>query len=117
MATTTYTTANADSVWVGLGAFDYADGKWYTYNMQYITTGPGFWLKGNNIEAGKKFIHEIDVCGVLRYDTTEVVVAPLAISNEQLAMNNYQLKVYPNPATDIINIDVSTALIGQKIIV
>jgi Secretion system C-terminal sorting domain len=112
---TTYTTANADSVWVGLDQFDYADGKWYNSNMQYITTGPGFWLKGGNIEAGKKFIHEIDVCGVLRYDTTEVVVAALAISNEQLAMNN--LRVYPNPTSDLINIDVSTTLIGQKIIV
>jgi Secretion system C-terminal sorting domain len=99
---TTYTTANADSVWVGLDAFDYADGKWYTSNMQYITTGPGFWLKGGSIEAGKKFIHEIDVCGVLRYDTTEVVVAPVAISNEQFAMNN--LKVWPNPATDAIQV-------------
>jgi Secretion system C-terminal sorting domain len=107
---TTYITANADSVWVGLDAFDYADGKWYTSNMQYITTGPGFWLKGGSIEAGKKFIHEIDVCGVLRYDTTEVVVAPVAISNEQFAMNN--LQVLPNPASDVI---VVSNVVGSKV--
>ncbi len=84
----TYSAFGADSTWVGLNKFDYADGKWYTGNMQYITTGPGFWLYGTNIENGKQYIHEIDICGVMKYDTTTIQIAPL--SNVQLAMCNYQ---------------------------
>jgi hypothetical protein len=93
-----------DSVWVGLDKFDYADGKWYNANMQYITTGPGFWVYPP-YEGGKKFIHEIDVCGVMRYDTTEMILAPL--SNQQLSINNAQLKVFPNPASNILTISVN----------
>jgi hypothetical protein len=93
-----------DSVWVGLDKFDYADGKWYNANMQYITTGPGFWVYPP-YEGGKKFIHEIDLCGVMRYDTTEMILAPL--SNQQLSINNAQLKVFPNPASNILTISVN----------
>ena len=108
----TYSAFGADSTWVGLNKFDYADGKWYTGNMQYITTGPGFWLYGTNIENGKQYIHEIDVCGVMKYDTTTIQIAPL--SNVQLSMNNLQLKVWPNPATNSINITCVSFLINQE---
>ena len=108
----TYSAFGADSTWVGLDTFDYADGKWYTGNMQYITTGPGFWLYGTNIENGKQYIHEIDVCGVMKYDTTTIQIAPL--SNVQLSMNNLQLKVWPNPATNSINITCVSFLINQE---
>jgi exosome complex RNA-binding protein Rrp4 len=36
------------------------------------------------------------------FDTVEVVKWPLAINNEQLAMNN--LTVYPNPAKDLVTV-------------
>jgi hypothetical protein len=108
----TYSAFGADSTWVGLNKFDYADGKWYTGNMQYITTGPGFWLYGKNIENGKQYIHEIDICGVMKYDTTTIQIAPL--SNVQLSMNNLQLKVWPNPATNVVTISVNT-LINQPV--
>jgi Secretion system C-terminal sorting domain len=96
-----------DSVWVGLDTFDYADGKWYTGNMQYITTGPGFWLKAP-YDGVKKFIHEIDVCGQLKYDTTELIEAPLI--SEQLIMNNAALKVFPNPASASVTVAINKVL-------
>jgi hypothetical protein len=86
-----YATAGDDSVWVGLDKFDYPDGKWFTATGTYITTGPGFWQKP--VEAGAKFIQEIDICGVKKYDTLEVVVTPLGIPT----LNKYGISLVPNP--------------------
>jgi hypothetical protein len=87
-------TAGDDSVWVGLDKFDYPDGKWYTLNGNYITTGPGFWQKP--VEAGVQYIHEIDICGVKKYDTLEVVVTPLNINN---SIVKNEISIIPNPNT------------------
>jgi hypothetical protein len=95
----TYYPPNADSVWVGLDKLDYADGKWYDVNMNYITTGPGFWYKGT-IEGGKQFIHEIDVCGSPRFDTTTLIEAPLSIATT----GSKNVVVYPNPASTQVTI-------------
>jgi hypothetical protein len=96
-----YTTLGADSVWVGLDPFDYQDGKWYDKNMNYITTGPGFWYKP--IEAsGAQFIQEVEVCGVLKYDTCTVYAYPAAVSST--APVRHALQIYPNPASQTITV-------------
>jgi Secretion system C-terminal sorting domain len=102
-----------DSVWVGLDWRDYADGKWYNATMQYIKTGQGFWYKPT--QAVTKFIQEIEVCGLLKYDTLTVYAYPLSVSSPPF--KRWVLEVYPNPSNDVINIDVSNALVGQKIFV
>jgi hypothetical protein len=91
----TYYSAAQDSVWVGLPKYDYSDGNWYTINKTYITTGPGFWLHAP-LENGKQFIHEIDVCGVMKYDTTTLIQAPMAINGHHKA--NFNINIYPNPS-------------------
>jgi hypothetical protein len=100
------------SVWVGLDWRDYSEGKWYTANMQYIQTGQGFWYKPT--QAVTSFIQSIDVCGALKYDTMTVYAYPL--SNVQFAMNpnRVQLKVWPNPATNCINIACLSLLNNQE---
>jgi hypothetical protein len=94
----TYYPAGADSIWVGLPNLDYADGKWYDINMNYLSTGPGFWLKGP-LEAGKQYIHAIDVCGTFIYDTTTLIQAPLGVQEYGGASAN-QFFIYPNPTTN-----------------
>jgi hypothetical protein len=108
------TCALGDSVWVGLHPLDYADGKWYTANMQYLQTSQGFWYKPT--QAVTKFIQSIDVCGALKYDTMTVYAYPL--SNVQFAMNpnRVQLKVFPNPATNVVTISVYN-LMNQPVII
>jgi hypothetical protein len=106
------TCAIGDSVWVGLDRFDYAEGKWYNTNMNYIKTGQGFWYKPT--QAVTSFIQSIDVCGTLKYDTMTVYAYPF--SNVQLAMNpnRVQLKVWPNPATNSINVTCLSFLNNQE---
>jgi Secretion system C-terminal sorting domain len=92
-----YAAPTADSAWIGLDVLDYADGSWYTANMQYITTAPGFWLQKSGMQAGTQFIHGIDVCGVTRYDTTTFYFAPLSIGASAVH-SNFDWVLYPNPA-------------------
>jgi Secretion system C-terminal sorting domain len=89
-----------DSVWVGLDWRDYADGKWYNATMQYIKTGQGFWYKPT--QAVTKFIQEIEVCGLLKYDTLTVYAYPLSVSSPPF--KRWALQVLPNPASDIIQV-------------
>jgi hypothetical protein len=106
-----YTTFGADSVWVGLDQYDYQDGKWYDINMNYLSTGPGFYLK--NMEGGgQQFIQEVEVCGVLKYDTCMVYAYPT--STAQIAPQRVQLRIYPNPATEQIFVE-STQAAQQRI--
>ncbi len=103
----TYYSALQDSVWVGLPKYDYSDGNWYTINKTYITTGPGFWLHAP-LENGKQFIHEIDVCGVMKYDTTTLIQAPMAINGHHKA--NFNVSIYPNPSAGKFTIDCLDAM-------
>jgi Secretion system C-terminal sorting domain len=97
-----------DSVWVGLDWRDYADGKWYNATMQYIKTGQGFWYKPT--QAVTKFIQEIEVCGLLKYDTLTLYAYPLSVSSPPF--ERWALQVLPNPASDIIQV---SNLIGDKV--
>jgi Secretion system C-terminal sorting domain len=92
-----YAAPTADSAWIGLDVLDYADGSWYTANMQYITTAPGFWLQKSGMQSGTQFIHGIDICGVTRYDTTTFYFAPLSIGASAV-QSNFDWVLYPNPA-------------------
>jgi hypothetical protein len=44
-----------------------------------------------------------DICGNIKYDT--VVVYASALGNVELEMLNEKLKIYPNPASDVLNIE------------
>jgi hypothetical protein len=93
----------ADSFWVGLDPLDYVEGgTWFTANGQFITNAPGFWIYKADIEAGTKYIHEIEVCGAKVRDTTTLYIAPVAIGNVQ---KQNTIHIYPNPATSKINIE------------
>jgi Secretion system C-terminal sorting domain len=89
-----------DTAIIGLPNCETPDAKWYTYNMVLIDSGSQ--IKVKPVANGTKYICGIDMCNTMVFDTVEVRWWPLAISNEQLAMNN--LKVYPNPATDAIQV-------------
>jgi hypothetical protein len=98
-----YVTAG-DSVWVGLDPLDIPDAQWHQSTIKAIPffTGPGFWYKP--IEgAGATFIQGVEVCGAMVYDTMQVHVVPL--SNYELGILNYELRVYPNPAKDVISVE------------
>jgi hypothetical protein len=103
-----------DSVWVGLNQFDYSEGVWYNSNMQIIDTSTGFWYKPE--AASTQFIQGVEVCGVMHYDTMTVYAYPL--SNVQLSMNpnRVQMKVFPNPANNIVTISVNN-LSNQPIVI
>jgi hypothetical protein len=98
-----YITAG-DSVWVGLNPLDIPDAQWHQNTIKTVPffTGPGFWYKP--IEgAGATFIQGVEVCGAMVYDTMQVHVVPL--SNYELGILNYELRVYPNPAKDVISVE------------
>jgi hypothetical protein len=91
----------ADTALIGLPNYETPDAKWYTYNMVLIDSGSQ--IKVKPVANGTKYICGIDMCNTMVFDTVEVVQWPLAISNEQLAMNN--LRVYPNPAKNELKIE------------
>ncbi len=99
-----------DSVYIGLPKYEVPDAVWYTYNMQPIDTASGIWVKPT--QAITQYIQAIDVCDKVAYDTVTVYAYPL--SNVQLTMNNLQLKVFPNPATNSINVTCLSFLNNQE---
>jgi hypothetical protein len=109
----TYGCAIGDTALIGLPNYETPDAKWFTYNMVLIDSGSQ--IKVKPLANGTKYICGIDMCNTMVFDTVEVRWWPLAIGNPRF--KPWVLEVYPNPASDLINIDVSTALIGQKIIV
>jgi Secretion system C-terminal sorting domain len=105
--------AFGDSVWVGLGKFDFTEGIWYNSAMQQVATGQGFWFTPTQPQA--TFIHKIDVCGAAVYDTMNVYGYPLAINN--VSAQSKELSVYPNPNNGSFTITVSPELIGKPLII
>jgi hypothetical protein len=103
-----YGCAIGDSALIGLPNYETPDAKWFTYNMVLIDSGSQ--IKVKPLANGTKYICGIDMCNTMVFDTVEVRWWPLAISNEQLAMNN--LKVWPNPATDAIQV---SNVMGDKV--
>jgi Secretion system C-terminal sorting domain len=103
-----YGCAIGDTAIIGLPNYETPDAKWYTYNMVLIDSGSQ--IKVVPPSNGTKYICGIDMCNTMVFDTVEVRWWPLAISNEQLAMNN--LKVYPNPATNVIQV---SNVVGDKV--
>ena len=94
-----------DSTLIGLPNYEVPDGQWFTYNMQPL--GSGSQIKVKNTQAITQYIQAVDVCNSVIYDTMTVYAYPL--SNVQLAMNpnRVQLKVWPNPATNVFTISVN----------
>jgi hypothetical protein len=107
----TFTTLG-DSVWVGLDKFDYFKGQWYNTADQKITTAAGFWFTPTST-APTSFIHEVEVCGVLKKDTCVVYVYPTGITDIQSA--NKDIKVWPNPSSGVFTVDINTKLIGTPL--
>jgi hypothetical protein len=99
-----------DSVYIGLPKYEVPDAVWYTINGVSIDTASGIWVMPT--EGITQYIQAIDVCDRVAYDTVTVYAYPL--SNVQLSMNNLQLKVWPNPATNSINITCVSFLINQE---
>jgi Secretion system C-terminal sorting domain len=97
--------AAGDSVWVGLDWRDYSDGIWYTSTMQPIDTMPGFWYKPELPVT--TFIQGVDICGVMKYDTMQVYIAPSSINTEA---KNKLLRIFPNPAKDVVYLEKLSAV-------
>jgi hypothetical protein len=91
----------ADTALIGLPNHETPDAKWYTYNMVLIDSGSQ--IKVLPPASGTKYICGIDVCNTMVFDTVTVVQWPLSIS--EFSIFNVELKVYPNPATNIIEVN------------
>jgi hypothetical protein len=96
-------------VWVGLDWRDYSDGVWYASNMEMIDTTNGFWYTPT--APITQFIHGVEVCGVMQYDTLNVYAYPLSIDNGKLIIEN-GIKIYPNPAKEIFVVE---KVLGNKV--
>ena len=99
----TYTYAIGDSALIGLPNYETPDAKWYTYNMQLIDSGS--LIKVLPPASGTKYNCGIDMCNTMVFDTVMVVGVPL--SNYEFLINNYELRVYPNPAKESITVSIS----------
>ncbi|MFM2191824.1 MAG: hypothetical protein RLZZ118_781 [Bacteroidota bacterium] len=99
-----------DSVYIGLPKYEVPDAIWYTINGVSIDTASGIWVKPT--QAITQYIQAIDVCDKVAYDTVTVYAYPL--SNFELGIKNFELKVFPNPATNSINITCVSFLINQE---
>jgi Secretion system C-terminal sorting domain len=104
----TYGYPIGDSALIGLPNYETPDAKWYTYNMVLIDSGSQ--IKVLPPVSGTKYICGIDMCNTMVFDTVEVV--QWALANYELSIMNYQLKLYPNPATNTIEVN---HIIGDKV--
>jgi hypothetical protein len=90
-----------DSALIGLPNYETPDAKWYTYNMQLIDSGSQ--IKVLPPASGTKYICGIDMCNTMVFDTVTVVGIPLGINNP--LFQQWELRVYPNPARDVISVE------------
>ncbi len=68
---------------------------WYQFGSSTpIDSGGGFWAHPT---ATTTYVVEQNLCGIKKWDTVKVWVAPVGVSTLQYVVNN--LKLYPNPAT------------------
>jgi Secretion system C-terminal sorting domain len=100
-----YISNTATSTWVGLDWRDYQDGRWYDMQGNLITTGPGFVL--SPIEGNPQFIHEIELCGIIKRDTMRVIKAPTRISNAPIKSFNFSL--VPNPTQGFFTVQLANS--------
>lgn len=101
-----------DSVYIGLPKYEVPDAVWYTINGVSIDTASGIWVKPT--QAITQYIQAIDVCDKVAYDTVTVYAYPL--SNFELGIKNFELKVFPNPATNVLTIFVNN-LMNQSVVI
>ena len=95
-----------DSAYIGraseIGLDD--DCTWYVLgNATAIDTMAGLWVKPT---ATTSYVVEQNICGTISYDTVVVSVSPTGI--KELAGNNGQVNVYPNPAQQFLTITTLT---------
>jgi hypothetical protein len=75
--------------------------KWYVLGSATpIDSSGGFWAHPT---ATTSYVLEQNLCGIKKWDTVKVWVAPVGTSILQYAVSN--LQIYPNPATNEIIIE------------
>ena len=74
---------------------------WYEVGITTpIDSGGGFWAHPTTATT---YVLEQNLCGIKKWDTVKVWVAPLSVGSQQLVVGS--LMVYPNPVTDEITIE------------
>jgi hypothetical protein len=87
--------------------------KWYnlTNTTTPIANAAGFSLTVSATTT--TYMVKQDICGVIKYDT--VVVHPSALGVNELKIKDYELKIYPNPANDLLSVTLSGVEATYKI--
>jgi len=93
-----------DSVFIGrqpeIGLNE--DCIWYVNGLP-IDTIAGLWVKP---DSSTTYILEQTICGNVSWDTVTVIVSPVGI--ESYTRNDKGITLYPNPATNMLNIESCT---------
>jgi hypothetical protein len=79
------------------------------YNITNTTT-PIANAAGITVTVGvssQTYIVKQDICGNIKYDTVAVYAS--AVGNKELQIADYKLQIYPNPAKDLLYVEVSHA--------
>ena len=96
------TVAIGDSVLIG----PYITGlniNWYDATGTFITNAPGIYVKPN---APTFYTATEDFCGSTITYTINVGVSPVGV--KELGMKNADLSIFPNPATNVLNINLKS---------
>ena len=99
-----------DSVWHS-DFDDYAPVKWYTVTGALIDSNHSGLMVHPTTTT--KYVMELDVCGTLTYDTVTVTVIPVGIDGVKTLG---AVKVYPNPATNVVHVSGLAAGCSYKIV-
>ncbi len=102
------TTINkGDSVFIGnkMGGLNFHP-QWFAENGAYLKTNAGITVSPT---VTTKYIVQYTLCGVQRSDTVKVTVpTETDVAIQKLKIINEELKMYPVPANDILNIESET---------
>jgi len=110
------TTINkGDSVFIGnkMGGLNFHP-QWFTENGTYIKTNAGITVSPT---VTTKYVVQYTLCGVQRTDTVKVTVpGDDDVAIEKFQLLNEELKIYPNPADDVLNIECKSVKNNKKLV-
>ncbi|MFO0357873.1 MAG: T9SS type A sorting domain-containing protein [Sphingobacteriaceae bacterium] len=95
------TIVQGDSVYIGNTMGGNFNPQWFTIGGSYIAANAGIYVKPATTSS---YVVNYTVCGTPRSDTLEVkVVTDIKVKENEL--NKPDFKLFPNPATDLIEIE------------
>lgn len=83
---------------------------WYNLTNTTIPIANAAGFTSTVAATTQSYMVKQDICGVIKYDTVVVYASAVGLENVSSSEVENGIRVYPNPANSVINVEVSTSL-------